>query len=64
MPVALSPVEQRYSQTEWEALVIEWVVKKLHIYLFGSHFKLNTDCKLGQLILNNPKSKPLAQIER
>ena len=60
----LSPVEQRYSQTEREALAIVWAIEKLHIYLFGSHFKLNTDCKPVQLIFDNPKSKPPARIER
>ena len=60
----LSPVEQRYSQTEREALAIVWAIEKLHTYLFGSHFKLNTDCKPVQLIFDNPKSKPPARIER
>jgi len=56
-------VERRYSQTEREALVIIWAIKKLHLYLFGSHFKLLTDCKPIELIFNNSKSKPPAHIE-
>ena len=60
----LIPVEQRYSQTEKEALAIVWAIEKLHIYLYGSHFKLITDCKPVQLIFGNPKSKPPARIER
>ena len=60
----LSPVKRRYSQTEKEALAIVWAVEKLHIYLYGSHFKLITDCKPVQLIFGNPKSKPPARIER
>jgi transposase InsO family protein len=60
----LTSVESRYSQTEKEALAIVWAVEKLHIYLFGSRFKLVTDCKPLQLIFNNPKSKPPARIER
>ena len=40
----LTPVERRYLQMEKEALAIVWAVEKLHIYLFGSHFKLLTDC--------------------
>ena len=61
---ALTPVERRYSQTEKEALAIVWAIEKLHIYLYGSQFKLITDCKPLQFIFNNPKSKPPAQIER
>ena len=60
----LTPVERRYSQTEKEALAIVWAIEKLHIYLFGSHFKLFTDCKPIQLIIDNPNSKPPARIER
>ena len=37
---SLTPVEQRYSQTEREALAIVWAVEKLHTYLFGGHFML------------------------
>ena len=54
----LTAVERRYSQTEREALAIVWAVERLHLYLFGSHFKLLTDCKPVELILNNLKSKP------
>ena len=60
----LTAVERRYSQTEREALAIVWAIERLHLYLFGSHFKLLTDCKPVELILNNPKSKPPARIER
>ena len=61
---SLSDVEQRYSQTEKEALAIVWAVERLHLYLCGGHFQLITDCKPVELILNNPKSKPPAQIQR
>ena len=61
---ALTDVERRYSQTEREALAVVWAIEKLHLYLFGSHFKLLTDCKAIELIFNNPKSKPPARIER
>ena len=37
---ALTEEEQRYSQTEREALAIVWVIERLHLHLFGSHFKL------------------------
>ena len=61
---ALSDVETRYSQTEREALAIMWAVERLHLYLYGGHFTLYTDCKPVQLIYGNAKSKPPARIER
>ena len=60
---ALSDVEQRYSQTEREALAIVWAIEKLHLYLYGGHFTLFTDCKPLQMIFDNPKSQPPARIE-
>ena len=50
---ALTPVEQKYSQTEREALAIFWAMERLYLYLFGGHFTLVTDCKPVELILNN-----------
>jgi len=61
---SLTPVERRYSQTEREALAIVWAVARLHTYLYGSSFTLYTDCKPIELILNNPRSKTSARIER
>ena len=61
---SLSDVERRYSQTEREALAIVWAIERLHIYLYGGHFTLITDCKPVELILNNPQSRPPARIER
>ena len=61
---SLTPVERRYSQTEREALAIVWAVERLHTYLYGSSFTLYTDCKPIELILNNPRSKTSARIER
>ena len=61
---SLTPVEQRYSQVEREALAIVWAAERLHTYLFGGHFTLYTDCKPVELILNNAKSRLPARIER
>ena len=61
---SLTSVEQKYSQTEKEALAIVWAIERLHIYLYGGHFTLVTDCKPLQWIFKNPKSKPPARIER
>ena len=57
---ALSPVEQRYSQTERECLAIVWGIEHWHLYLYGKSFKLITDHKPLVHILGNqasPKSK-------
>ena len=61
---ALSPAEQRYSQTEKEALGIVWGIEHFHMNLFGTPFTLITDHKPLQLIYNNPRSRPPARIER
>ena len=61
---SLTPVEQRYSQTEREALAIVWAAERFHTYLFGGHFTLYTDCKPVEMIFNNKKSQPPARIER
>ena len=42
---SLSPFEQRYSQTEREALAIRWACERLGVYLAGARFKAVTDHK-------------------
>ena len=62
----LKPSPNSSRAAEREALAIVWAIERLHLYLFGQvisksadrHFKLLTDCKPVELILNNPKSKP------
>ena len=61
---ALSDEEQRYSQTEKEALAIVWGCEKFHLYLNGNTFNLQTDHKPLEMIFRNPKSRPPARIER
>ena len=39
----LNRAEQGYSQTQKEAFVIGWAVKRVHNYLFGLHFTIVTD---------------------
>ena len=56
---ALSPVENRCSQTKKEALAIVWGIEHFHLYVFGAPFTLITDHKPLQLIYNNPQSRPL-----
>ncbi|XP_014661486.1 PREDICTED: uncharacterized protein LOC106804710 [Priapulus caudatus] len=61
---ALSSVEQRYSQTEREALAVVFGCEKIHLYLYGSHFIILTDHRPLLGIFNNPRSTPPARIER
>lgn len=61
---ALSNIEQKYSQTEREALAIVWGCEHFHMYLYGAPFTLVSDHKPLEWIFNNPKSKPPARIER
>jgi len=56
----LTQVERCCSQTGKAALAIVWAIVRLHLYLYGCHFKLITDCKPVELIFANPKSKPPA----
>ena len=42
---ALSPVEQRYSQTEQEALAVVWACEHFHVYIFGAPVTVVTDHK-------------------
>ena len=39
-------------------------IERSHIYLYGGHFTLLTDCNLVELILNNPRPQPPARIDR
>ena len=61
---ALTQTEQRYCQTEKEALAIVWGIEHFHLYLHGAPFTLYTDHKALERIFANPLSKPPARIER
>ena len=61
---SLTPVEQRYSQTEREALSIAWGIQHFHLYLYGSDFEVVTDHRPLVSLFNNPHSKPPTRIER
>ena len=60
---SLSKVEQRYSQTEKEALGVVFGCEKFHIYLIRIEFELDTDHKPLEVIYHR-KAKLSAQIER
>jgi hypothetical protein len=52
----MSSAETGYSQTQREALSIIWCVKRLHKYLFGTHFTLVTDHQSLQYIFSEKSS--------
>ena len=60
---SLSIVEQKYSQTECEALAVVWACERFHLYLAGTRFTVITDNKALEIIYS-AKSKPPARIER
>ena len=60
---SLTPVEQRYSQTEKEALGLVWACERFHPYIYGVKFELLTDHKPLETIYGR-KSKPCARVER
>ena len=59
---SLTPVEQRYSQVECEALAVVWACEKFHLYLIGTKFDIHSDNKALEIIYS-PKSKPPARVE-
>ena len=61
----LTPVEQRYSQTEREALAIVRGVERMHLYLYSApHFEIITDHKALESIYNHLSNKLPARMER
>ena len=60
---SLTDVEQRYCQTEKEALALVWACERFRHYLIGTQFDLVTDHEPLKTIYG-PRSKPCARIER
>jgi hypothetical protein len=60
---SLTLTEQRYSQTEREALAVVWGCERFHMYLIGAEFTICTNHKALEVIYS-PKSKPPARIQR
>ena len=56
-------VEQRYSQTNKEALEIVWACERFHGYLNGVDFEVWTDHKPLEIIYS-ARFRPSARIER
>ena len=60
---SLTGCEQRYSQTEKEALGAEWACERFHVYVYGMKFVVETDHKPLEVIYV-PRSRPCARIEQ
>lgn len=60
---SLTEVEQKYSQTEKEALAVVSGCERFHMFLIGTKFYLLTDHKALEVIFF-PTSQPSARIER
>ena len=58
---SLTTTEQRYSQTEREALAVS---EHFHLYIYGKPVNIYTDHKPLVAIYGNATSKPPARIER
>ena len=61
---SLTETEQRYSQTEREALAVVWACEHLHLYIYGKPLTAYTDHKPLIAIYGNPASQPPARIQR
>ena len=51
---ALTPAQSNYSNLERECLAVVFGIERFHHYLFGKDFKVITDCKPLQMILQKP----------
>lgn len=59
----LTVTEQKYAQTEREALSLVWACEKFHHYLYGKFFTLVTDHK-PLIVIFGDRLKPSPRIER
>ena len=60
---SLTGCEQRYYQTEKEALGVVWACERFHVYVYGMKFVVETNHKPLKVIYG-PQSRPCARIER
>ena len=61
---ALSDAERNYSQIELEMIAADFVCRKFHVFLYGLPFKIVTDHKPLEVILNNLRHKTSIQLQR
>ena len=61
---ALSDAERNYSQMELERLAADFACRKFHVFWYGLPFKIVTDHKPLEVILNNPRHKTSIPLQR
>lgn len=61
---ALSDAERNYSQIELEMLAADFACRKFHVFMYGSPFKIVTDNKPLEVILNNPRHQTSIWLQR
>ena len=61
---SLTDTEKRYSQIELEALAGNFGCKKFHLFLYGILFKMVTDHKPLESVLNKPTHKTSIRVQR
>ena len=59
----LTSTQSRYPQIDREALSIFWAIKRFHLFVYETEFKIITDHKPLVSLFNNPSYKPSARIE-
>ena len=61
---SLTAAQQNYVAIELEALAVSWAVQKLHHYLYGTSFTLQTDQKPLQAILSKSLVEATPRMQR
>ncbi|CAB3986289.1 Hypothetical predicted protein [Paramuricea clavata] len=61
---SLTPVEQRFSQTEREALGVLFACEHFHLCIYGAKFNVITGHKHLERIITNPAARSNARLER
>ena len=57
-------VARNHSQIELEMLAADFACRKFHVFLYGLTFKIVTDHKPLEVILNNPRHKTSIRLQR
>lgn len=61
---SLTPTEQRYAQSQREALAIVWATENFYYYLLGAKFTIKTDAEGIKFIFDKSSDKPKRMIRR